>query len=163
MSNLKPNLKVYSVNDIKSVNLLGSVPPETLKKANQVNLVLKYMQAKDDNPKLKSKEICSLIGTSQSTFGRILKDLSIPSFYRYKIPVNSKTTLQSVITKMSKYGNQTTANEILKLLNADRQNRNLVILEKFGQDELLDFLKSKPTNRKLVLDVMNKYGNSRKN
>jgi hypothetical protein len=52
--------------------------------------VLVFVQAKEEHPELTKPQICKMIGISDSSLKRIMKDLNMKSFYRHEVPVNRK-------------------------------------------------------------------------
>ena len=54
--------------------------------------VLVFVQAKEEHPELTKPQLCKMIGISDSSLKRIMKDLNMKSFYRHEVPVNRKKT-----------------------------------------------------------------------
>jgi hypothetical protein len=50
--------------------------------------VLVFVQAKEEHPEPKKPQLCKMIGISDSSLKRIMKDLNMKSFYRHEVPVN---------------------------------------------------------------------------
>jgi hypothetical protein len=61
-----------------------------------------FVQAKEEHPELTKPQICKMIGISDSSLKRIMKDLNMKSFYRYEVPVNRKKTDLTVNKKILK-------------------------------------------------------------
>lgn len=55
-----------------------------------MEVVVKFMQAKKEHTDYTKKELCALIGVSDSYLKRVMKDLDIKSFYRHDVPVNTR-------------------------------------------------------------------------
>ncbi len=51
--------------------------------------VLVFVQAKE-HPELTKQQLCKMIGISDSSLKRFMKDLNMKSFYRHEVPVNRK-------------------------------------------------------------------------
>ncbi len=66
--------------------------------------VLVFVQAKEEHPELTKPQLCKMIGISDSSLKRIMKDLNMKSFYRHEVPVNRKTDL--TITKKINKGTE---------------------------------------------------------
>jgi hypothetical protein len=60
------------------------------------------MKAKREHPDYNKKQLCALIGVTDSSLKRIMKDLDIKSFYRHEIPVNKPKTNKNEETKKKK-------------------------------------------------------------
>ncbi len=54
--------------------------------------VLVFVQAKEEHPELTKPQLCKMIGISDSSLKRIMKDLNMKSFYHHEAPVNRKKT-----------------------------------------------------------------------
>jgi transcriptional regulator with XRE-family HTH domain len=52
--------------------------------------MIQFAQLHYANPKMTQPEIAKLMGISTSTLQRARRNLSMPSFYRYKLPCNAK-------------------------------------------------------------------------
>ncbi len=63
-----------------------------------------FVQAKEEHPELTKSQLCKMIGISDSSLKRIMKDLNMKSFYRHEVPVNRKKT----DTKIDKKNNKST-------------------------------------------------------
>src|SRR3977135_1315564 len=68
----------------------GERDPNDILVHSKLQLMLKYQQAKEDNPKLNQEQLCGLIGTSKSKVYRNRIDLNMDSFHRYKVPVKHR-------------------------------------------------------------------------
>ena len=53
----------------------STIDPNDILKHSKILLMLKYQQAKEENPKLTQHQLCHLIGTSKSTVYRSRQDL----------------------------------------------------------------------------------------
>jgi hypothetical protein len=53
-----------------------------------IKKVLLFVQAKEEHPELTKPQLCKMIGISDSSLKRIIKDLNMKSFYRHEVPVN---------------------------------------------------------------------------
>ncbi len=60
------------------------------------------VQAKEEHPELTKPQLWKMIGISDSSFKRIMKDLNMKSFYRHEVPVNKKKTDITVNKKIKK-------------------------------------------------------------
>ncbi len=63
---------------------------------------LVFAQAKEEHPELTKPQLCKMIGISDSSLKRIMKDLNMKSFYRHEVPVNRKKTDITVNKKINK-------------------------------------------------------------
>src|SRR5271163_522459 len=75
---------------IKDIKALSTIEPEQIRKYDRMNVVVKFMEAKNAHPDFSKTQLCKSIGVSDSYLKRVMKDLDIPSFYRHEIPVNIK-------------------------------------------------------------------------
>ena len=75
---------------IKDIKALSTIEPEQIRKYDRMNVVVKFMEAKNAHPDFSKLQLCKSIGVSDSYLKRVMKDLDIPSFYRHEIPVNNK-------------------------------------------------------------------------
>ncbi len=64
--------------------------------------VLVFVQAKEEHPELTKPQLCKMIGISDSSLKRIMKDLNMKSFFRHEVPVNRKKTGLIVNKKINK-------------------------------------------------------------
>jgi hypothetical protein len=67
--------------------------PDGLRKDMLMKKALMFVQEKKEHPELTKPQLCKMIGISDSSLKRILKDLNMKSFYRHKVPVNRKSDL----------------------------------------------------------------------
>src|SRR3977135_97348 len=77
----------YNLDDVMR---RAQMDPNDILVHSKLQLMLKYQQAKEDNPKLNQEQICGLIGTSKSKVYRNRIDLNMDSFHRYKVPVKHR-------------------------------------------------------------------------
>ncbi len=49
-----------------------------------------FIQAKEEHPELTKPQLYKMIGKSDSSLKRIMKNLNMKSFYRHEVPVNRK-------------------------------------------------------------------------
>ncbi len=82
---------------IKDIKALSTVEPEQIRKYDRMNVVVKFMEAKNAHPDFNKLQLCKSIGVSDSYLKRVMKDLDIPSFYRHEIPVNNKNKNKKLI------------------------------------------------------------------
>jgi hypothetical protein len=76
--------------------------PDDIRKNILMKRILLFAQAKEEHPELTKLQLCKLIGISDSSLKRIMKDLNIKSFYRHEVPVNRKKTDITVNKKINK-------------------------------------------------------------
>lgn len=69
---------------ITKLSQLSLIDTRDIAKDLKTSKILKFAELKEQNPQWTKKEICANMGVSPATISRIQKDLSIPSFYRYK-------------------------------------------------------------------------------
>jgi hypothetical protein len=50
--------------------------------------ILVFVQAKEEHPELTKPQLCKLIGISDSSLKRTMKDLNMKSFYHHEVHVN---------------------------------------------------------------------------
>src|SRR3977135_3894476 len=77
----------YNLDDVMR---RAQMDPNDILVHSKLQLMLKYLQANEDNPKLNQEQICGLIGTSKSKVYRNRIDLNMDSFHRYKVPVKHR-------------------------------------------------------------------------
>src|SRR5271154_7300410 len=68
-----------------------TLDPNEILRRGKLNLMLKYQNAKEENPTLTQDQLCHLIGTTRSTLNRSRQDLKMNSFYRYSIPLKPRS------------------------------------------------------------------------
>src|SRR5882724_9246463 len=64
--------------------------------------ILVFVQANEEHPELTKPQLCKMIGISDSSLKRIMKDLNMKSFYGHEVPVNRKKTDITVNKKVKK-------------------------------------------------------------
>src|SRR5271156_373515 len=77
----------YNLDDVMK---RADMDPNDIIKHSKLLQMLKYQQAKEENPNLNQHQICGLIGTSKSKVYRNRIDLNMDSFHRYKVPVKHR-------------------------------------------------------------------------
>jgi hypothetical protein len=70
---------------LNSIKYTSTIVPDDIRKK-----VLVFVQAKEEHPELTKPQLCKVIGISDSSLKRIMKDLYIKSFHRHEVPVNRK-------------------------------------------------------------------------
>src|SRR3981189_1874804 len=84
----------YNLDDVQR---RSTIDPNDILKHSKMLLMLKYQQAKEENPKLTQDQLCSLIGTSKSTIYRSRADIKMDSPHRYSIPMkHSRSSIKPV-------------------------------------------------------------------
>src|SRR5436190_13734755 len=78
----------YNLDDVMR---RADMDPNDIIKHGKLLQMLKYQQAKEENPNLNQQQICGLIGTSKSKVYRNRVDLNMDSFHRYKVPVKHRS------------------------------------------------------------------------
>ena len=71
---------------IKEINGTFDIDLSNLSNYPKINNVLRFLQAKKENPNLTKRQICKSINLSESTLRRNQIDLNIKSFYRHQVP-----------------------------------------------------------------------------
>ncbi len=59
-----------------------------------------FVQAKEEHPELAKPQLFKMIGISDSSLKRIMKDFNMKSFYRHEVSVNRKKTDLTVNQKI---------------------------------------------------------------
>jgi DNA-directed RNA polymerase specialized sigma subunit len=75
---------------LNSIKYTSSIEPDDIRKNLKMKTVLRFVQAKEENPNLTKDQICKKIGISDSSLKRTMKDLNMKSFYRHDVPVNKR-------------------------------------------------------------------------
>jgi len=100
-----------NINEIRETAALSKINKDDFGKnfqnSYQLHLIKEFQRIKLENPGLKKKEICKMIGVSDSSLKRMMRDLNIPSFYRYKIPVIKNQTTKNPETETKMKGKKT--------------------------------------------------------
>jgi hypothetical protein len=78
----------------KSINELGDMSPEKIRRFYQLKDMIKFAQHKSENKKVKQDQLAKMMGTSKSILQRTRKDLNLPSFYRHDTPTNTKKPVE---------------------------------------------------------------------
>ena len=78
------------LNKLEILHSLKNLEPKTIRIFPNVNTIMKFIEAKEEEPHLTEYQLCKKIGTSVSTLTRIRKDLGISSFYRYDVPLKKQ-------------------------------------------------------------------------
>ncbi len=73
-----------------SIKCMSKIMPDDIRKNMLMKKVFIFVQAKEDHPELTKSQLCKMIGISDSSLKRIMKDLNMKSFYRHEVPVNRK-------------------------------------------------------------------------
>ena len=115
-------------NEMKAAKATNNVSPAELKQYFDKKVVANFFKTKEQNPHLKKKEICALIGVSDSYLKRLFKDLNVSSPYRHKIPTNAKKHKKG---------------QSLLLLNSAIEKMNI---EKVAYEKLQNEMKTNPTS-----------------
>ena len=68
----------------------AQMDPNDIIKHSKLLQMMKFQQAKEDNPHLNQKQLCGMIGTSKSKVYRNQMDLNMDSFYRHKVPLKHR-------------------------------------------------------------------------
>ena len=77
----------YNLDDVMR---RAQMDPNDIIKHSKLLQMMKFQQAKEDNPHLNQEQLCSLIGTSKSKVYRNQMDLNMDSFYRHKVPLKHR-------------------------------------------------------------------------
>jgi hypothetical protein len=75
---------------LNSIKYSSTLVPDDIRKNMLMKKVLVFVQAKEDHPELTKPQLYKMIGISDSSLRRIMKDLNMKSFYRHEVPVNRK-------------------------------------------------------------------------
>ena len=75
---------------LNSIKYTNTIVPDDVRKNMLMKKVLVFVQAKEEHPELTKPQLCKMIGISDSSLKRIMKDLNMTSFYRHEVPVNRK-------------------------------------------------------------------------
>ena len=75
---------------MNSVKYTSTIVPDDIRKNMLMKKVLVFVQTKEEHPELTKPKLCEMIGISDSSLKRIMKDLNMKSFYRHEVPVNRK-------------------------------------------------------------------------
>ncbi len=87
---------------LNSIKYTSTIVPDDIRKNMLMKKVLVFVQAKKEHPELTKPQLCKMIGISDSSLKRIMKDLNMKSFYRHEVPVNRKKTDITVNKKINK-------------------------------------------------------------
>ena len=71
---------------MKSLTSVSKINPIELKKQDQMLNITRFMNEKQQNPKLSKKKLCERLNISPSSLDRSLKDLNVGSLYRFEKP-----------------------------------------------------------------------------
>jgi AraC-like DNA-binding protein len=80
---------------LNSIKYTSTIVPDDIRKNMLMKKALVFVQAKEEHPELSIAQLCKMIGISDSSLKRIMKDLNIKSFYRHEVPVNKKNRYNS--------------------------------------------------------------------
>ena len=83
-----PNEEIDYIAKLSQV-LEKNLTPELFTKSEKYRTLLRFSEARRQNPSATQSQICKSIGTSTSTIERIRTDLHISSPYRYSVSVKS--------------------------------------------------------------------------
>jgi hypothetical protein len=75
---------------LNSIKYTSTIVPDDTRKNMLMKKILVFVQAKEEHPELTKPQLCKMIGISNSSLKRIMKDLYMKSFYRHEAPVNRK-------------------------------------------------------------------------
>jgi transcriptional regulator with XRE-family HTH domain len=116
----------------------------TLKKVTQMNTMVQFVTLKSENPNLTQTQLAKKMGVSKSTLYRTQKDLGMPSFYRYDVPMKTKKavelTTEEILTlqesedlseaeseRLNKYLQKNTERELMK--TKKQENKKTTVRE----------------------------------
>ncbi len=75
---------------MNSIKYTSTIVPDDIRKNMLMKKVLVFVQAKEEHLELTKPQLCKMIGISDSSLKRIIKDLNMKSFYRNEDLVNRK-------------------------------------------------------------------------
>ena len=113
---------------IKEINGTFDIDLSNLSNYPKINNVLRFLQAKRENPNLTKRQICKSINLSESTLRRNQIDLNIKSFYRHQIP--SKKTYKRESKAHDKHYDQNKVDNLIKKSKSNKKVRPTA-----GQDD----------------------------
>ena len=80
-----------------------SIDPNSINRLYKLNMMLDFMEIRSNNPKMTQKQICSQIGTSDSTIKRYRNDIAMDGPYnRNKYKKKKAQDTKTVIDESSK-------------------------------------------------------------
>ena len=138
------------LDQLNSIKSKSTIVPDDIRKNMLMKKVLVFVQTKKEHPKLTKPKLCEMIGISDSSLKRIMKDLNIKSFYRYEVPINRKKTDLTVNKKnRNKLSSSSRASKggYIKDSNGEEIRTPLTC---FDEDEikLKELLNKKPITKK---------------
>ena len=123
---------------LNSIKYTSTIVPDDLRKNMLMKKVLVFVQAKEEHPELTKQHLCKMIGISDSSLKRIMKDLNMKSFYRHEMLVNRKK-IDLTVNKKSRN----------KLSSSSRASKGGYIKDSYGEEiKLKELLNRKPITKK---------------
>jgi hypothetical protein len=86
---------------LDSIKHTRTIVPDDIRKYMLMKKVLVFVQSKEEHPELTKPQLCKMIGISDSSLKRIMKNSNKKSFC-HEVPVNRKKTDLTVNKKINK-------------------------------------------------------------
>ena len=131
-------------NIYENIKTLSTIQPDHIRKYDRMDVVVRFMKAKAEDPEYKKNQLCALIGVSNSYLKRVMKDLDIKSFYRHDIPVNKKRVKKekSVTHDLKDQPENVPKQKVLQTTKAVRKKPETAELTAKGAESSYDFDKT---------------------
>jgi hypothetical protein len=149
-----PNEEIDYIVKLSQV-LEKNLTPELFAKSEKYRTLLRFSEARRQNPRATQSQICKSIGTSSSSIERIRTDLNISSPYRYS--VSTKSDLQKEKEKYKRAVNELfKKGKISEDIKLDLYNKINSSFDKEVKDEVISICPML-NNRKRTISKITSY------
>lgn len=149
-----PNEEIDYIVKLSQV-LEKNLTPELFAKSEKYRTLLRFSEARRQNPRATQRQICKSIGTSSSSIERIRTDLNISSPYRYS--VSTKSDLQKEKEKYKRAVNELfKKGKISEDIKLDLYNKINSSFDKEVKDEVISICPML-NNRKRTISKITSY------
>ena len=91
-----------AIDRLLSIKQLSELKPDDIRKVHKMMLVENILSERDENPNINLEQIAKKMNVSVSKIQRTRQDLSLPSFFRYDVPMKSKSTKSKLMKHLVK-------------------------------------------------------------
>ena len=142
------------LNKLEIIKSLKDFDGKSMRLFPKVNTVMKFIEAKEEEPHLTEYQLCKKIGTSVSTLTRIRKDLGISSFYRYDVPLKKKTVKHELEEESQAVKKEQHPSK--KISSKKSKNKNVIGKGKIDNNSQNTINEERETPSGYVSEILNK-------
>lgn len=116
-------------NRIRTIKAISTINPPDMMHLSKLDMIQKFIDAKQEHPTFKKHQLCELLGISDSTLKRYMKDYDIPSAYRHKVATNKSKKKVDKVENVEKRIRGRQSNKAVKAGNSFDDTFNDVVRE----------------------------------